>query len=119
MTISTFLRSTIAVGPNRSRMLMIPRPRISMWCRVTSSPVPRTVSGPRFSRWMTSAETNRCPVDAGGLGEQPFEVPQDLVDEIRSGQIRDEQGNPPALRRFDHPGGGAESTSRDGACHRP
>jgi hypothetical protein len=61
MTISTFFWSTIAMWPNRSRMLMIPRPRISMWYRVMSAPLPRMVAEPRFSRWMTSSETNRCP----------------------------------------------------------
>src|SRR3970040_1772554 len=61
MTISTFLRSTIAVGPNRSRMLMIPSPRISMWCRVTSSPVPRMVI--RIEDWNADKDYDRLGLE--------------------------------------------------------
>src|SRR2546428_56219 len=39
-TISTFFRSRTAETPNRSLMLMMPIPRISMWCLMISDPLP-------------------------------------------------------------------------------
>src|SRR5437870_2965182 len=39
-TISTFFRSRTAETPKRSLMLMMPMPRISMWCLMISDPLP-------------------------------------------------------------------------------
>src|SRR5438270_1448047 len=60
-TISTFFRSRTAETPNRSLMLMMPMPRISMWCLMISLPLPCTDPPCRRLRSTMSSATSRCP----------------------------------------------------------
>ena len=49
-TSSTFLRSRTLDTPNRSLMLMIPSPRTSMWCSMSSLPLPTGENLKPFTR---------------------------------------------------------------------
>ena len=60
-SITSWIRlvSRIAATPKRSLMLMMPSPRISMWCLISSSPRPMIADGGRLITSTTSSATSR------------------------------------------------------------
>ena len=61
ITSSIFFSSRTAATPNRSLMLMMPRPRTSMWCLMSSEAQPKSTS-PEVRRTSTrSSATSRWP----------------------------------------------------------